>query len=111
MSKHTSPTSSASESNLTSYPTSAELDAQVADYSYEEARAKLLEIVGNLEKGNIPLAESVALWELGEALARRCQAWLDDTKERLQLAQTATNATSTSNASIPPDPSTSSLPA
>ena len=33
-------------------PTAADLDAKVAHLSYEEARAKLVEIVSRLEQGN-----------------------------------------------------------
>ena len=68
-------------------PTAAQLDAKVANLSYEEARAKLVEIVSRLEQGNIPLEESITLWELGEALARRCESWLDGARQRLAKAQ------------------------
>lgn len=65
----------------------AELDAKVANLSYEDARSKLVEIVSRLEQGNIPLEESLTLWELGEALARRCESWLNGARERLAKAQ------------------------
>ena len=65
----------------------SQLDARVADLSYEEARGRLVEIVTRLEQGAIPLEESIELWELGEALARRCQAWLDGARESLATAQ------------------------
>lgn len=70
-----------------------ELDKKVASLSYEEARSKLVEIVSRLEQGNIPLEESLELWELGEALARRCEAWLDGARARLAAAQAHTMAT------------------
>lgn len=66
------------------------LDAKVANLSYEEARSKLVEIVSRLEQGNIPLEESLTLWELGEALARRCESWLDGARQRLAQAQART---------------------
>jgi exodeoxyribonuclease VII small subunit len=66
--------------------TPAELDEKVAGLSYEEARSRLVEIVAQLEQGALPLEESLALWEVGEALARRCQAWLDGARERLAAA-------------------------
>lgn len=68
-------------------PTSAQLDEKVANLSYEDARAKLVEIVSRLEQGNLPLEESITLWELGEALARRCESWLDGARQRLAAAQ------------------------
>lgn len=83
----TSPRSAepASPSSVASSPEA--LDARVSGLSYEEARAQLIEIVTQLEQGSLPLEESLSLWELGEALARRCQAWLDSAKDRLETAQ------------------------
>ena len=51
--------------------------------SYEEAREQLIEVVRTLEQGGTSLAESLALWEKGEELARVCQAALDGARERL----------------------------
>lgn len=68
------------------------LDEKVAALSYEEARAKLVDIVARLEQGNIPLEEALTLWELGEALARRCESWLGAARERLAAAQARTRA-------------------
>jgi exodeoxyribonuclease VII small subunit len=52
--------------------------------SYEEARAELIEVVGQLEAGGTSLEESLALWERGEALARICQEWLDGARAKLE---------------------------
>ena len=43
---------------------------------YEQARDELAEVVRALEAGGLSLDESVALWERGEALARRCEQQL-----------------------------------
>src|SRR5450432_3341085 len=51
--------------------------------SYEAARDELLEVVRQLEAGNLPLEASLTLWERGEQLAVLCQSWLDGAKERL----------------------------
>jgi exodeoxyribonuclease VII small subunit len=53
------------------------------DLSYEAAREELLDVVRQLEAGNLPLERSLALWERGEQLAVACQAWLDGARERL----------------------------
>ena len=50
---------------------------------YEEAREELVEVVRTLEQGGTSLAESLALWEQGEELARICQAALDGARARL----------------------------
>lgn len=61
--------------------------------SYEQARDELVRVVGELEQGSATLEESLALWERGEALARRCEEWLLGAKERLDAARaTATGA-------------------
>lgn len=77
--------------------TPAELDIQVSNLSYEDARSKLVEIVSRLEQGNLPLEETVSLWELGEALARRCEAWLDGARERLNAAREVNQEAATSS--------------
>jgi exodeoxyribonuclease VII small subunit len=58
-------------------------DAGVAELGYEAAREELVETVRRLEQGGTSLEESLALWERGEALARRCQEWLDGARRRL----------------------------
>ena len=66
--------------------------AAVASLSYEQARDELVQVVGRLEAGGEPLEASLALWERGEALAARCQEWLDGARERLAAAQNASTA-------------------
>ena len=54
--------------------------------TYEQARDELVRVVQQLETGGVPLEESLALWERGEALAARCQHWLDGARKRLDAA-------------------------
>jgi len=61
----------------------------VADLSYEQARDELVAVVYRLEAGGATLEESLALWERGEALAARCQQWLDGARARLDAARAA----------------------
>ncbi|MCX6467066.1 MAG: exodeoxyribonuclease VII small subunit, partial [Pseudonocardiales bacterium] len=51
---------------------------------YEQARDELVEVVRALEAGGLSLDDSVALWERGEALARRCEEQLAGARERVQ---------------------------
>lgn len=53
------------------------------ELSYEEAREQLVEVVRTLEAGGTTLAESLALWERGEQLAKTCQDALDGARARL----------------------------
>ena len=52
----------------------------VARLSYEQAREELVAVVQRLEAGQVPLEEALGLWERGEALAARCQSWLDEAR-------------------------------
>ena len=54
--------------------------------SYEDARDRLIEVVRTLEQGGTSLAESLALWEQGEELAKVCQRALEGARERLDRA-------------------------
>ncbi|QGQ20089.1 exodeoxyribonuclease VII small subunit [Cellulomonas sp. JZ18] len=58
-----------------------------ATLTYEQARDELVTVVDRLETGAATLEESLALWERGEALAARCQEWLDGARERLAAAR------------------------
>ena len=51
---------------------------------YEQARDELAEVVRRLETGGLSLDDAVALWERGEALARRCAEQLAGARERVQ---------------------------
>jgi exodeoxyribonuclease VII small subunit len=60
---------------------------EVSTLTYEQARDELVAIVDSLEKGTASLDESVALWERGEALAKRCEEWLAGARQRLDAAR------------------------
>lgn len=64
-------------------PDDVGLPDDVAALSYEQARDELTDLVRRLEAGSAPLEESLALWERGELLARRCQEVLDGAVARL----------------------------
>ena len=63
--------------------------------SYEEARDELVRVVSELEQGSTSLEDSIALWERGEALARRCEEWLIGAKARLDAARAGAVPTTT----------------
>lgn len=65
---------------------------EVANLSYEDARDELVRVVSELEQGAPTLEQSLALWERGEALARRCEDWLIGAKARLDAARAATQS-------------------
>lgn len=55
--------------------------------SYEDARDQLVEVVRELESGNVPLSRSMELWERGEKLADVCQRWLDGARAKVEQSQ------------------------
>lgn len=61
----------------------------MSELSYEQARDELIQVVGDLEQGSSSLEESLALWERGEALAKRCEEWLIGARARLDAARSA----------------------
>ncbi|TAL42880.1 MAG: exodeoxyribonuclease VII small subunit [Salinibacterium sp.] len=61
----------------------------VTALSYEQARDELIQVVNELEQGSSSLEESLALWERGEALAKRCEEWLIGAKARLDAARSS----------------------
>ena len=63
------------------------LPDDIAEMSYEAARDELVQVVSQLEQGQVTLEESISLWERGEALAIRCEQWLDNARERLDRAR------------------------
>ncbi|MEE1620433.1 exodeoxyribonuclease VII small subunit [Zafaria sp. J156] len=67
-------------------------DADVAQLSYEQAREGLVAVVSQLEAGGASLEQSLALWERGEALAARCEAWLEGARQRLEAARAQNDA-------------------
>lgn len=64
-----------------------EPDPEIGTLRYEQARDELVSIVARLESGQVPLEESMTLWQRGEALAAHCARYLDGAQA--QLAQVA----------------------
>jgi len=63
--------------------TSKQDDIEALDF--EQALHRLNDLVGKLEAGELPLEESVAAFETGVKLSRRCEALLDTAEQRLQV--------------------------
>jgi exodeoxyribonuclease VII small subunit len=59
-------------------------DNDIKRLSFERALAELESIVQRLERGDVPLEESVAIYERGEALKRRCDELLRQAEARVE---------------------------
>lgn len=65
-------------------------DVAVEAMSFEEAMAALEDVVGRLESGQVPLEESITLYEKGAALKAHCEAKLKSAEEKVaQITQGA----------------------
>ena len=54
-----------------------------AELSFEQSLSRLDEIVKHLEKGDLPLNDSLALYEEGTALIRSCSKMLDEAEQKV----------------------------
>lgn len=64
-------------------------DKPTAEMSFEEAMAALESVVGKLERGDVPLEESIALYQRGAELKAHCAAKLKDAEEKVELIRAA----------------------
>jgi exodeoxyribonuclease VII small subunit len=69
--------------------------SQESELSFEQAQKELERIVERLERGDVELDETLALWQRGEELYRLCRERLDGAQGRIEelggLARRATN--------------------
>jgi len=77
--------------------TEAETDTArpVAEMSFEEAMAELETVVERLEGGDVPLEQSIALYERGEALRKHCEKRLADAELKVQKIVAGEDGTAT----------------
>jgi exodeoxyribonuclease VII small subunit len=56
----------------------------ISAMSFEDALRALEDVVRRLESGEVPLDDSISLYERGEALRSHCQARLDAAQARIE---------------------------
>ena len=56
----------------------------ISGMSFEDALKALEDVVRRLEGGDVPLEDSINLYERGEALRKHCQARLDAAQARIE---------------------------
>jgi exodeoxyribonuclease VII small subunit len=57
----------------------------MTDLKFEDSLVRLEQIVGQLEAGNLPLEESLKVFEEGIALARHCARYLEEAEKRIEI--------------------------
>ncbi len=60
-------------------------DTKVEDMSFEQALSELEGVVDRLERGDVPLEDSIKLYERGAELKKRCEAKLGEAEEKVAL--------------------------
>jgi exodeoxyribonuclease VII small subunit len=60
-------------------------DKPVAEMTFEEAMTALEGVVGQLERGDVALEASIALYERGAALKAHCESRLREAEEKVDL--------------------------
>ena len=58
-------------------------DTPVETMSFEEAMKELEAVVNKLDSGDVPLDASIALYERGAALKKRCETKLKEAEEKV----------------------------
>ncbi len=56
----------------------------LATLNFEQALGALEDVVKRLESGDVPLDDSIALYEQGEKLRQHCQSRLDAAQARIE---------------------------
>ena len=69
-------------------PQNNQTEIEIGQLSFERAIEELESIVRRLEDGKVPLEESVAIYERGEALKRRCEELLRQAEARVEKITT-----------------------
>lgn len=59
-------------------------NADIAVMSFEDALKQLEKIVDDLERGDVPLEESMRIYERGEALKKHCDTLLKSAEDKVE---------------------------
>ena len=60
-------------------------DKPVVEMSFEEAMGALEQVVTSLERGEVPLEASIALYERGAALKTHCASKLKEAEDKVEM--------------------------
>jgi exodeoxyribonuclease VII small subunit len=81
----------------------AESDGSIGSMSFEQALKALEEVVRRLEGGEVPLDESIDLYERGELLRKHCQARLDAAQARIEKIVAGPDGNASHTVPLDPD--------
>mgnify|MGYP005694872211 CR=1 FL=1 len=58
-------------------------DTPISEMTFEQAMSELETIVTQLEKGDVPLEDSISLYEKGAELKKRCETKLKEAEQKV----------------------------
>ena len=58
-------------------------DTPISEMTFEQAMSELERIVIQLEKGDVPLEDSISLYEKGAELKKRCETKLKEAEQKV----------------------------
>ena len=58
-------------------------DTPISEMTFEQAMSELERIVTQLERGDVPLEDSITLYERGAELKKRCEAKLKEAEQNV----------------------------
>lgn len=59
-------------------------NGDIAQMSFEQAMEQLERIVEDLERGDVPLEQSIRIYERGEALKKHCDTLLKSAEDKVE---------------------------
>jgi exodeoxyribonuclease VII small subunit len=66
-------------------------NSDIAAMSFEQALDQLEKIVDDLERGDVPLEQSIRIYERGEALKKHCDTLLSAAEDKVQKIRLGRN--------------------
>ncbi|GGA02949.1 exodeoxyribonuclease 7 small subunit [Blastomonas marina] len=75
----------------------------IAEMSFEDALRALEDVMRKLEGGEVPLDQSIDLYERGEALRAHCQKRLDAAQVRIEKIVTDSEGRATGTVPLDPE--------
>ena len=58
-------------------------DTPISEMTFEQAMSELEKIVTELERGDVPLEDSISLYEKGAELKKRCETKLKEAEQKV----------------------------
>ncbi|MDR6633610.1 exodeoxyribonuclease VII small subunit [Phyllobacterium sp. 1468] len=78
-------------------------NSDIAAMSFEQALDQLEKIVDDLERGDVPLEQSIRIYERGEALKKHCDTLLSAAEDKVQKIRLGRNGEPVGTESLDPE--------